>query len=275
MITENPVSFPLPPHDIEDQKGQPYQDLLATYLAVFKKVKTTPIGGQIHIESNIPIGAGLGSSAAVNVAVAGSVLYHLQNALTPSEVSRWARGGEIVGHGTPSGIDDQTSAFGGVLVKRGQQFETKHIEGLELHLVIGNTLVPRSTRALVSKVREYLNESEERKNRILKEMDEIALQGVQALLQKKVKRIGELMLQNQEYLREIGVSHPMLEKFIRTSLDNGAIGAKLTGAGGGGSMIALVETSDHALIVKNALEALGGEAYITKFNNSGVRVWQK
>ena len=190
-------------------------------------------------------------------------------------MSRLARQGEIVNHGTPSGIDDQTSAFGGILVKRGANFDVKYVEGLELHLVIGNTLVPRSTKALVSKVREFLNESSERKHRILESMDDIAKQGVQALLSKDVKRIGELMSSNQEFLREIGVSHPKLEEFIRISKDNGAIGAKLTGAGGGGSMIALVESHEQALLVKKELEKAKGEAYVTKFNNSGVRVWQE
>jgi mevalonate kinase len=86
------------------------------------------------------------------------------------------------------------------------------------------------------------------------------------------EELGELMNRNQELLQKIGVSHPMLERLIKASMESGALGAKLTGAGGGGCMIALCRGNESKQRIACRLRRMGGTVYKTSLARTGVEV---
>ena len=231
-------------------------------------------GYEIIIDSNIPIGTGLGSSAATAVAIAKS-LHEVNKIEHDNEIiSKTAYVAEKVYHGTPSGIDNTATTFGGLIyykkTSEGPYF--KVLKSKDLHIVIGNTMISRSTAKYVGIVRKNHETEKTITSKILEIMGDIAEEGVKAIQTGDVARVGRLMNLNQGLLNALGVSHEKLEKFIFSARDNGALGAKLTGAGGGGSMVAIAPDKETAIRIEKALQELGGVTITTKITNEGVRV---
>ncbi len=225
-------------------------------------------GVEIEIKSEIPVSSGLGSSASVSVATAAAVLklFSQEQNAEPSrmEILDVAHEGEKVAHGKPSGIDTAITTFGGTIF-----FKKGEIEGLdapEMQFVVGDTKVPRNTKEIVEGVRKNVEDPRVAYN--LFTISSIVRRAREALLRQNLTEIGHLMNKNQEFLRALGVSSVELEQLILAARNAGAYGAKLTGAGGGGCMIALSEKPDK---IKNALEQVGAEAFVVKTNQSGVR----
>ena len=228
-------------------------------------------GVEIHIKSEIPISAGLGSSASVSVATAAAVLklFSSEQNSEPSrmEILEVAHEGEKVAHGKPSGIDTAVATFGGTIF-----FKKGEIEGLdapEMQFVVGDTKVPRNTKEIVEGVRKTVEDPRVAFN--LFTISSIVRRAREALLRQNLTEIGHLMNKNQEFLRALGVSSVELEQLIHTAINSGAYGAKLTGAGGGGCMIALSDKPDK---IKAALDNAGAEAFVVKTNQPGVRFEQ-
>ncbi len=222
------------------------------------------------LESEIPVGAGLGSSASVSTSVAGAGFLVKQEELDPQQVRKVAFEGEKITHGKPSGIDNTITSLGGmVYFKKGEEPVREEIK-YEIPLIIANTKVPRSTARLVAAVAERL----ERRGTILRyifdSISNIVEQGRDALKKGDLSHLGELMDINHGLLHGLGVSHPLLDKYVWIAREAGALGAKLTGAGGGGCMIALAEDSEKAQLIKEALISVGAEVFSTVLTNEGV-----
>ncbi len=222
------------------------------------------LGGRLTLRSDIPVGGGMGSSAAVAVAVVRVLAQAAGHPLPPEDVSALAYKAEVLWHGTPSGIDNTVIAH-----ERPVWF----IKGQPPHpftpargftLVIGDSGISASTRDVVLAVRRQWEQDQERYNRIFQEIGRVVHAVRAALEAGDIEQVGPLLDENQRLLEEMGVSHPVLESLINAARRAGAWGAKLAGAGWGGNVIALVPP-ERATSVEDALRAAGAtRTFITR-----------
>jgi mevalonate kinase len=209
-----------------------------------------------QITSTIPIAAGLGSSAAVSVALVRAAAEFAGVRLAVEDVSALAYRVEQRMHGTPSGIDNTVIAFAQpIYFVRGQPFELLQV-GRPLTLIVADTGVQSSTAEAVGGVRQRWQQEPERYEQLFDEIGAISQAARTALRQGQVAELGRLMNENQRRLEAIGVSSPELERLNGAALAAGALGAKLSGGGGGGNMIALCDPEQVVAVVA-ALHAAG------------------
>ena len=229
------------------------------------------IGVNVEINSTVPVAAGLGSSAAVVAAVSAAVAALIGVKISKQDIFQITYEAEKLVHGTPSGVDPAVSTFGGTLL---YQMDTgfKALESeAEIPLVVGDTGVRRATRDQVEKVRSIMNRYPEVSEPLKKAAREIVLRAIDAIKENNLKTLGELMNINQALLCAVGVSDESLEWLIGAARKAGALGAKLTGAGGGGSMIALA-TDDKLEHVSEAIMRAGGRPFKAKKTDEGVKI---
>jgi mevalonate kinase len=226
-------------------------------------------GLKITINSDIPPSSGLGSSAAVSVATIEAVSGFFNKKLSDKDIIEISLKSEKIVHGTPSGIDNAISVNGGgIIYEKGVITQIKNLR--EIPLIIGDTLVKRNTGVLVRKVRENYNKHPKIFQKIIETIGQLTLEARESFENYQLEKLGELMNINQELLVIMGVSTDSLEKLIRISKEAGAYGAKLTGAGGGGCMVAVSEQSKRNFIAEK-INQIGGKAYLTKMTSEGVR----
>jgi mevalonate kinase len=235
-------------------EGHPFRKLFAS-LQHGLGLKNFP-AMQLHVTSTIPIAAGLGSGAAVSVAVIRAVSTFLGITLPDQQVSDLAYEVEKVYHGTPSGIDNTVIAFNRpVFFQRGQPFATLHLAA-PLTFVIADSGIKSRTVDVVTSVREDREKDPQRSDNMFQSIGEIAIAARGCLEEGTLARVGGLMAENHALLQELGVSCPELDLLVSSALQAGALGAKLCGAGRGGNVAALVEP-EAAAEVRVALEAAG------------------
>jgi len=228
-------------------------------------------GVNVRINSDIPVSAGLGSSAAVatSTVVAVSNLFGIE--LSRDQIFWMAYESERLVHGTPSGIDPAIATYGGTLqFEKGKDFTPLDVQA-NIPLVVGNTKVERSTGELVAMVRHIREHYPLIIDPIIKTGGKIALDAVEALKKSDLPTVGELMNINHALLCAVGVSHESLERLVYAARKGGALGSKLTGGGGGGCMIALAEAGKLKRVVK-AIERVGGSAFVARKTDQGVRI---
>ncbi len=216
-------------------------------------------GFDIHVRTRIPPASGLGFSAALAVAIIRALDKLAGKGMSKVEVEKLAFQCEKIAHGTPSGIDNNIATYAEpVLYSKGTRTRTKPIELREVPpLVVASSGVKASTLEMVTGVRERYKKSRELYDTIFDEMDEIATAGAIALRNCDYEQLGSMMNVCQGFLNAIEVSTPELEKMIAIARRNGAVGAKLTGAGGGGAIVALCP--DKVDEVSQALDRAGYE----------------
>ena len=215
----------------------------------------------ISIQSDIPIAAGLGSGASVSVAVARALAQYAGVELPPATVSRLAFAVERIHHGSPSGIDNTVIAYEQpvyfVRDRVLQPFELK----ARLHLVLADSGTRTSTSLAVAGVRTRYDADPQAYEIIFDQIGHITDQAYAALRSGDAAPLGDLMTRNQELLKSIGVSSHEVEELVQAAATAGALGAKLSGAGMGGYMVALVD-DNHAADVRRALEEAGGSGMV-------------
>jgi len=250
-------------------KLEPVRSAVEQIIALSNK----KVGISVEVHSSIPVAVGLGSSAAVATSTVAAVSRLLDLELSKEEIFQLAYEAERSVHGTPSGIDPAISTYGGALLfQRGKGFTPLHVEA-DIPLVVGNTGVERSTGELVASVHKRREQYPSAMDWIVRAGGKTALNAVEALKTGDLVAVGELMNINHALLCAIGVSHESLEKLVHAARDAGACGAKLTGGGGGGCMIALADASKLDGVVE-AIEQAGGTAFVAKKTNEGVRIEQ-
>lgn len=200
-------------------------------------------GFQVRVTSDIPRASGLGSSAAVSVAIIRAVCAHFDHELGADRVAELAFEVEKVHHGDPSGIDNTVVAFEfPVLFTKGEEPRPLGVTG-RFQFVIGDTGEPSPTKQLVTMLRGRWTGDSEFLDAIFDSIGELSEQGSASIGRGEINNLGPLMNHCQTLLEALGVSGPTLEQLILAARDAGALGAKLSGAGGGGIMIALVDDS--------------------------------
>ncbi len=257
-----------------EEGGEDAMEKLEPIYAVVKDLlalSSKRVGVSIDISSSIPVAAGLGSSAAVAVASAAALDQLLETGLTKDEIFRAAFDAEKIVHGNPSGVDPAISTYGGVIMyRRGEKIKKLDVDA-DLPLVIGDTKIERSTGQMVAHVGDLKRRYPSVVDNIMRAGGEIAATSVEALKSGDLETLGEVMNMNHALLYAVGVSNEPLERLVYAAREAGALGAKLTGAGGGGCMIALA-AKEKLEDVAEAIEEAGGEAFITRKTMDGVRI---
>jgi len=209
--------------------------------------------GTVWLRSAVPIGAGLGSSAAMAVALAR----HYGPDASIDTILEAARAWESVFHDNPSGVDHTTSALGGVIeFQRDREPQFRRLQIEPLPLVIGQIDPGASTAEMVNGVRDRLQRRPSAMGAALALLGACASAAEPALVDGDIDTVGELMDIAHGGLMAIGVSTPTLDAACSAARAAGATGAKLTGAGGGGCIIATCH-SQHMGAVQAALTDLG------------------
>jgi mevalonate kinase len=226
-------------------------------------------GASIKVRSMIPIAVGLGSSAAICVATVAAIERLYDGGLKQEEISKIAFEGETIIHGRPSGVDNNVSTFGGVMSYDREEGIKRHELSIDLPFIIGNTRKKRSTKKMVEGVAALKKRNPTVMDEVIDSMSEISRKGLEALMANDPYQIGDLMNLNHGLLAGIGVSTMKLEILIHTARRNGALGAKLTGAGGGGCMIALAEEPDLSEI-ERAIRRRKSDSYRVTLTEEGV-----
>jgi mevalonate kinase len=211
---------------------------------------------RIRISSSIPVAAGLGSGAAVSVAVIRALSGYLGVNLPDDRVSALAFRVEQRLHGTPSGIDNTVvTTAKPIFYQKKLGFQSLQVN-LPLTFVIADTGIKSPTREAVGDVRRLWEQSPTQLEQQFDAIAEIVLEARQVIETGLPNRLGPLMSANHTYLQNIGVSCAELDRFVEASQAAGAEGAKLSGGGRGGNMIALAQ-AEKAEQVIDALQKAG------------------
>jgi len=228
------------------------------------------IGVKITVRSNVPIGMGLGSSAATAVSTVSGIAALFGMEMSREAIFEAAYSLERAVHGHPSGVDQATVTYGGLIAYRAGKVRSRLEVTSPPLLVIGNTGITRSTGKFVGKVTKMRIEEPEEYGRVAADAERICERAVTALMEGDQGLLGSLMNENQKLLELVGVSSPELEGLITAARSAGALGAKLTGGGGGGCMIAIAKPEDHSKVAR-AIEQAGGRIVPGAFAPHGVR----
>jgi mevalonate kinase len=218
---------------------------------------------RVQAEVNLPGGAGLGCSAALGVAVIGAIDAHLHRERTPQALAEACMAWERVFHGNPSGIDAAMAAgtSGVALYRRGEALRAVRPK-TPLCLVVGHSGEPGATAHTVGEVARQHAAAPERVGKVFDAIASLVRNGQLAIEAGDHRALGQLMDLNQGLLSSLLVSTARLEELCAAAREAGALGAKLTGGGGGGCMIALVSDASHAEPVLEALRKLDAHPFL-------------
>ena len=229
----------------------------------FDTLGITPPAIEIRVRSDIPIASGLGSGAAISCAIIRTLNKHLGDPLDVSAINELVYEIEKIHHGTPSGIDNTVIVYEKPLRFVREEPMTFLDIQTPVQLIIANTGVKAPTHIAVGDVRRLYETNTEEITQVLNEIGNIADEA-QAILESAsgdLIRLGKLMSRNHALLGSLTVSSPELNNLCDVALNNGALGAKLSGGGRGGNMLALV-TQDQIKPVSSALSQAGATQVI-------------
>ena len=223
----------------------------------------------IWLGGNLPGFSGLGASAASSVAIARSITEEFELELSDEKINYIAYEAEKAYAGNPSGIDNTVATFGGLIwFKKNLNGDSNTIEQLSIRepieIVIGNTGIVANTKAMVAGVGERKQINPNKYSELFRQAEDLALEGRKALEEFDLQKVGELMNENHRLLQEIEVSCKELEYLAELAREQGACGAKITGGGGGGCMLALTPGKELQETVASAIENEGFEVLKTK-----------
>jgi mevalonate kinase len=212
---------------------------------------------QIQITSSIPMASGLGSSAAISAALIQAFSAFIGQRMTEDQISQTAFEVEKIHHGTPSGIDNSVVVFQQpVYYQKGVPLEFLSINS-PFSILIAGSGSPGNTRQAVANVRESWLKDPDRYNEIFSKIGQLTRHAKELIVSGDSPELGPLLDQNHSLLQDLGVSSPKLDHLVQTARNSGALGAKLSGGGLGGHLIALV--SDQADAVQGSLLEEGAD----------------
>jgi mevalonate kinase len=226
-------------------------------------------GFALELGGNLPVAMGLGSSAALSVALVRALAAAEGVALSAARLDEVAYELERIFHGTPSGVDSTTAARGGVLwFEKGPPRRSEPVAlRRSLTYVVALTGTRHETARTVASLRERAAAHPEVYAPVFDAIGALVRSARAALERGEWPALGRFMTMNHELLRALGVSTPELDELVARALDAGAFGAKLTGGGGGGA--ALVLAGDDPTRVLESLRATGYEAFVQRLEGSG------
>ncbi|MHA2288768.1 MAG: mevalonate kinase [Promethearchaeota archaeon] len=223
---------------------------------------------EITFSGNLIAASGVGASAAQATSLARAINDNFTLMLNNEKINEAAYEGERAYHGTPSGIDNTASTYGGLIwfvknLNGGKNTMEIVNSGKKMPLVIANTGITASTVEVVADVRKLKEANPLKFEKKLNDYHSLAIDAKVALLEGDAITIGKLMNQNHKLLQEINVSGKINDKLVEISLNNGALGAKMTGTGRGGLVIALAKSEEVQQDIANAIKVKGYDAWKT------------
>ena len=228
---------------------EPLERAFAAALAMYPSRPALEVSAKV----DLPPGAGLGCSAAIGVAVLDAIDEALGIERSRTDLGKAALTWEKVFHGNPSGIDNTMSAIGGVaLYRKGDELRSLH-SNKPLHLVIGYTGEPSSTKEMVAFVGRQLENDRERVNKAFEGIEVLVRNAKLAIEAGDLVALGQLLDLNHTILSSLMLCTTKLDDMCQAARRAGALGAKMTGAGGGGCMFALAPKRDEALRLRDVL----------------------
>jgi mevalonate kinase len=225
------------------------------------------VTGSVYINSHIPSSSGLGSSAAVTVATLSAINDEFQLEKTREEIADTAFAIEKkVQKGRASPTDTTVSTYGGIVLITGSS--RRRLPPQNLHIVIGDTLVSHNTSQMVAQVGELKKKHPEIVDPVLDAIEGVSMNAIHHL--NNPAELGWYMDMNHALLDALGVGHPALSRLVLAARSAGAFGAKLTGAGGGGCMVAVCPKALKHRVAK-AIESCNARAIVTGIDTDGAR----
>lgn len=222
----------------------------------------------IRIESSIPPERGLGSSAAVAIATIRALYDYFDQELTRDDLLKWSSISEKIVHGNPSGLDAAIiSGERALYYIKGGPFVPFDFK-LDAYLILVDTGELGQTKAAVSGVRDLVESNPEYGQGLIKELGFLTNNAKEFIELNDIKELGETMTKAHYLLDKLGVSNGLLNRLVDIALDSGALGAKLTGGGRGGCIIALASDEDQAKFISDKLLSTGAKN--TWISNMGV-----
>lgn len=248
---------PATPKYKEDKLAQQKE----SFERMFKKMglDLSKNGVSITLEGNLYAASGIGASAASCVAVARALAEYFEMNLSDDEINEIAYEGEKGYHGTPSGVDNTASTYGGLIwFQKGEKNVIDRIAlSSPVEIVIGNTGKVTDTKVAVEGVRQRKENNPKKYGEVFDRAENIAYLAKRAIHDGSLQGVGKLMNENHKLLQQIEVSSRELDFLVSVAREAGAFGAKLTGGGLGGNMIALTPGKELQNKVATAIEKEG------------------
>lgn len=241
-----------------------YQGLVETVPSSLNNIKkliesictdlNKPIDGMsISISSLIPPERGMGSSAAVATALVRAIFSYFKKDLSQTALLDYVEISEKIAHGNPSGLDARlTSSESPIYFRKNSHFTPipLHVSG---YLIAADTGMKGQTKKAVEDVAQQLKQSYKQTKQIITKIGQLTEEAKTAIEENHTERLGDLMTLSHDCLKQLNVSNKALDHLVDTALSNNALGAKLTGGGRGGCMIALAETAKQAKTIAHKL----------------------
>ena len=240
------------------------------YYLANKAIENKDTGIHIQIDSEIPLGAGLGSSSACCVAGAAAI-FKLFGNISREEVLKLAIEAERTIFENTSGADCTVCTYGGIMEYDKNKGFKKIEHEPNFQLVIINSNMEHSTQSMVYKVKEFENKNKEEFSKLSNLESKLVEDVLKLVKENKIQEIGQKMNQNQEYLENIGISNKELTKMIKIGQES-SFGAKITGSGGGGCIFALTNESNLQNILKKFKDN-DYECFSTKIDFKGLNTF--
>ena len=238
-IKSNIGNLTLEPNKLISEINSPLKPF---YYLANKMIQNQNTGIKIVVESDIPLGVGLGSSSACCVAGAAAIsrLFHKTS---KEEILRLAIESEKTIFENTSGADCTVCTYGGIMEYDKENGFDKIESEPNFHLVIANSNIEHSTESVVARVREFKEKNETKFATLCNNESKLVKDVLGLLKENNIKELGCKVIQNQKYLETIGISNDKLREMIQLG-QNKSFGAKITGAGGGGCIFALTDESN-------------------------------
>ena len=242
----------------KEEKAGEYDALILgilNHMKIKEKIQIT-LGGDLYCAS------GMGASAACAVAIARAINDEFKLNYADEQINKAAFEGETAGSGTPSGIDNTVATYGGFIVfTKNLLGGANKIELLKIkkpiEIVLANSGLTALTKEVVADVKKLKETEPAKTEAIFSEYKKLVTEAKKAIFSNDLKKVGELMNKNHELLQKITVSCKELDEIVDTARKAGAYGAKLTGTGRGGMVIALTPGKELQDKVAKAIKSLG------------------
>jgi mevalonate kinase len=251
-------------------KKQKYNEAKQSITNVLNHLKIDTENQKLEITftGDLFAASGVGASAAQCTSLARALNDSFTLNLDDEKINDASYEGEKAYHGTPSGIDNTASTFGGLIwfvknLSGGKNTMNLLQSPKKMPLVIANSRITASTTEVVADVRRLKEENPEKFEKIFNKYKDIAYKAKKALIEGDITTVGNLMNQNHKLLQKITVSGEINDKLVDIALRNGAIGAKMTGTGRGGLVIALAKNEEIQENIAKIIEKEGYDAWRT------------
>ncbi|OQY26865.1 MAG: hydroxymethylglutaryl-CoA reductase [Candidatus Cloacimonetes bacterium 4572_55] len=267
---DNGIHLIIPRWGVEERLDKKKQHKFSIFQALDRILNRLDLHDRdmrIEMFPHLPRAMGLGGSAALAVAIIRALTRHYGIPFDDEEVCDLAYESETIVHGAASGIDNTLATYGRFLLfQKGDppKMETLIMDPPQkeksLPIVVGLTWVESLTAKMVAKVRRLWEDNRAIYDRIFEQIDMLTIEAADAIRSYDLEKLGELMNVNQGLLNALQVSTREIEEIVSIARSNGALGAKLTGGGGGGAVIALCP--DRTKEVAEAIQKAGYKAFV-------------